>query len=61
MSRFIEVSLFNLDEVEDFVGGDVSIHVQGGLVVATIDGPLRFKVGDTIVQVAEDKFEVGSA
>ncbi|MGO4181826.1 hypothetical protein AB4Z17_11640 [Paenibacillus sp. TAF43_2] len=54
---FVEAVKFNgnFDEIEKFVGGDADFR-NGGIVVATLDGPLFAKNGDYIIKDPNNKF-----
>lgn len=45
----------NFEEIEQFVGGDADFR-NGGIVVATLDGPLAAKNGDYIIKASNNKF-----
>lgn len=44
----VQVTPFNSEEIESFVGGDVGQGSDGGLVVATTEGPLPVIRGEYI-------------
>lgn len=45
----------NFDEIENFVGGDAEFR-DGGLVVATLEGPLRANPNDYIIKGVKGEF-----
>lgn len=52
----IRANPLNIEEIEEFVGGDAG-HIPGrGLVVATLDGALHFNLGDWVVRNPHGKF-----
>ena len=52
----LQLSLFNSEEVEEFVGGDLGIHPEGGLVIATLEGAMRASIGDWIIKGVNGEF-----
>jgi hypothetical protein len=45
----------NFDEIERFVGGDAEFR-NGELVVATLEGAMRARTGDWIIQGVQGEF-----
>jgi hypothetical protein len=45
----------NFDEIEKFIGGDAELR-DGGLVVATLEGPLRASLDDWIIKGVKGGF-----
>ena len=52
----IQLSLFNLSEIEEFVGGDLGNHPDGGLVIATLEGSMRASIHDFIIKRVQGEF-----
>lgn len=57
----VQLTLHNIDAVEEFVGGDGGVHPEGGLVFATTNGPLRATIGDYILKYDAGVYERLSA
>jgi len=51
----IQLTLFNLEAVEEFVGGDLA-NIRGGIVIATLEGPMRANLGDWIIKGVAGEF-----
>ena len=52
----VQLTPFNLGEVEEFVGGDAGTHPDGGLVIATLEGAMRASLGDFIIEGVNGEF-----
>jgi hypothetical protein len=52
----VQLGLFNHAEVEEFVGGDLGNHSEGGLVIATLEGGMRASLGDFIIKGVQGEF-----
>jgi len=52
----MQLSIFNFDAVEEFVGGDLGEHPDGGLVIATLEGAMRASIGDFIIKGVNGEF-----
>jgi hypothetical protein len=46
----------NIEDVEAFVGGDAGMHPEGGLVIATLEGPMRARIGWYIIKGVNGEF-----
>lgn len=55
--RVVRAGILNSGELEEFVGGDSGRHPDGGEVIATEAGGLRYKVGDFIVKFPDGSFQ----
>lgn len=51
----VQLTLTNIDEVEEFVGGDASVR-DGDLIIATLEGPLRASPFDWIIKGVKGEF-----
>lgn len=52
----IQLTPLNLEEIEEFVGGDLAIHPEGGVVIATLEGAMRASIGDYIIKGVQGEF-----
>ncbi|QIG58716.1 MazG-like nucleotide pyrophosphohydrolase [Gordonia phage DatBoi] len=52
----IQLGIFNTEAVEEFVGGDLGTHSDGGLVIATLEGAMRASIGDYIIKGVQGEF-----
>lgn len=52
----LQLGLYNHDDVENFVGGDLGNHPEGGLVIATLEGAMRASIGDYIIKGVQGEF-----
>ncbi|QGH79719.1 hypothetical protein SEA_ANON_48 [Gordonia phage Anon] len=52
----IQLGIFNTEAVEEFVGGDLGRHPEGGLVIATLEGPMRASLHDYIIKGVAGEF-----
>lgn len=52
----IQITPLNLEEVEAFVGGDLGIHPEGGLVIATLEGAMRARIGWWVIKGITGEF-----
>lgn len=52
----IQLTVLNIGEVEAFVGGDAGTHPDGGLVIATLEGAMRARIGDFIIRGVNGEF-----
>jgi hypothetical protein len=52
----LQLTMFNLDAVEDFVGGDCGNKPDGTLVIATLEGAMHASVGDWIIKGVKGEF-----
>lgn len=51
----IQLTPFNLEAIEQFVGGDLA-NTRGGIVIATLEGPMHANVGDWIIKGVAGEF-----
>lgn len=52
----IQLTPLNLEEIEEFVGGDLANHPEGGVVIATLEGAMRASIGDYIIKGVQGEF-----
>ncbi|WP_427017844.1 hypothetical protein ACQCSX_04315 [Pseudarthrobacter sp. P1] len=52
----MQLNLFNSDAIEGFVGGDLGLHPEGGIIIATLEGPMRARIGDFIIKGVAGEF-----
>lgn len=52
----MQLTLTNFSDIEEFVGGDLGTHPDGGLVIATLEGAMRASVGDWIIKGVQGEF-----
>lgn len=52
----VQLTPLNLEEVEEFVGGDLGVHHMGGVVIATLEGAMHASLGDYIIKGVEGEF-----
>lgn len=52
----VRLTPLSIAEVEEFVGGDLGRHPDGGLVIATLEGAMRASVGDWIIRGVKGEF-----
>lgn len=52
----LRLTPLNLEAVEEFVGGDLGSHPDGGLVIATLEGAMWASVGDYIIKGVKGEF-----
>lgn len=53
--QFTGMSSANWDAIETFCGGDATF-IRGGLIVATLEGPLHASYGDWIIRGINGEF-----
>lgn len=51
----VQLTPLNLEEVEEFVGGDLGLR-NGGVVIATLEGAVHASVGDYIIKGVQGEF-----
>ena len=51
----IQLTPLNLPNVEEFVGGDLSV-VNGEAIIATLEGAMRASIGDFIIRGVQGEF-----
>lgn len=51
----IQLTPFNLEAIEEFVGGDLA-NTSGGVVIATLEGAMHASVGDWIIRGVQGEF-----
>lgn len=51
----IQLTAFNLEAIEEFVGGDLA-NTRGGIVIATLEGPMHANLGDWIIKGVAGEF-----
>ena len=52
----IQLTLFNFDEVEEFVGGDIGKNKKGETVIATLEGAMVCSINDYIIKGVKGEF-----
>lgn len=52
----IQLQPLNMAEVEKFVGGDLATHPGGGVVIATLEGPMWASLYDYIIKGIKGEF-----
>lgn len=52
----VQLTPLNLEEIEEFVGGDLSTHPAGGVIIATLEGAMHASIGDYIIKGVEGEF-----
>jgi hypothetical protein len=52
----IQFTLFNANEVEEFVGGDLGHNVEGDTVIATLEGAMRVSLNDYVIRGVQGEF-----
>jgi hypothetical protein len=52
----IQLTPFSTDAVEEFVGGDLGIHPNGGMTIATLEGAMHASLGDFIIKGVNGEF-----
>jgi hypothetical protein len=52
----IQLTIFNIDEVESFVGGDIGKDSEGSTVIATPAGALKCELNDYIIKFDDGSF-----
>jgi hypothetical protein len=52
----IQYTLFNQDECERFVGGDMGKNASGETVIATLEGAMRVSLNDWIIKGIKGEF-----
>ena len=52
----IQFTLRNMDEVEEFVGGDIGKDREGNTVIATLEGAMKVSLNDWIIKGVKGEF-----
>ncbi len=52
----IQVTPFNIEEVEKFVGGDYGKDDEGNNVIATLEGAMKVTMGDFVIKGVKGDF-----
>jgi len=52
----IKLTLHNLDDIEEFVGGDLGTNSNGGVMIATLEGAMIASIGDYIIKGVKGEF-----
>ena len=52
----IQLTPVSFASVEEFVGGDLGSHPDGGLVIATLEGAMHASLGDYIIKGVNGEF-----
>lgn len=52
----IQFTYTNIDEIEDFVGGDLGKNAQGDTVIATLEGAMICSLDDFIIKGVKGEF-----
>lgn len=52
----VQLTPFNIDEVEDFVGGDLGKDGKGNTVIATLEGAMICSMSDYIIKGVKGEF-----
>ncbi|OZE90177.1 hypothetical protein CH298_13360 [Rhodococcoides fascians] len=52
----IQLGALNAAAVESFVGGDLANHPEGGVMIATLEGSMRARLGDWIIRGVKGEF-----
>lgn len=52
----MQVGPLNHSAIEAFVGRDLDIHPEGGLVIVTLEGPMHARFGDYIIRGVQGEF-----
>lgn len=52
----IQLTPFSINEVEEFVGGDLGKNENGDIVIATLEGPMICSMNDYIIKGIQGEF-----
>ena len=52
----MQLTLFNTEKVEEFVGGDMGKNEKGETVIATLEGAMICSLGDFIIKGVNGEF-----
>jgi hypothetical protein len=52
----VQLTVFNIEEVEEFVGGDFGKNEKGESVIATLEGAMTCSIGDYIIKGIKGEF-----
>jgi hypothetical protein len=52
----IQLTFFNIEKVEEFVGGDMGKNEKGETVIATLEGAMICSLGDFIIKGVNGEF-----
>jgi len=52
----IQLTLFNFEDVERFVGGDIGKNALGEDVIATLEGAMKISLNDWIIKGIKGEF-----
>jgi hypothetical protein len=52
----IQLTFFNIEKVEEFVGGDMGKNEKGQTVIATLEGAMICSLGDFIIKGVNGEF-----
>jgi hypothetical protein len=52
----VQFTLNNMEECEEFVGGDIGKDAKGDTIIATLEGAMRVSIGDWIIKGVKGEF-----
>ena len=52
----MQLTIQNIDEIEQFVGGDFGKNASGETVIATLEGAMICSIGDWIIKGVKGEF-----
>jgi len=52
----IQFTPFNMEEIENFVGGDIGKNQEGQTVIATLEGAMKCSLNDWIIKGVNGEF-----
>ncbi len=52
----IQLNPLNIEQIEEFVGGDLGKDMEGNTVIATLEGAMKVSMGDYVIKGIKGEF-----